>query len=138
MITNQFDTETMTDYKGLCRRSLFGFIMALCLGVFMLSLAGIPPFAGFIGKWTVFAAVMKSGLYWLAIIGVINSVISLYYYVRLVKYMFFDEPTSVAVAQNSYRRYATLMIAFAVLSVAFGIYFEPLAQWAKYSASFLY
>lgn len=138
MVVNQFDTETMTDYKGLCRRSLFGFIMALCLGVFLLSLAGIPPFAGFIGKWYVFSAVMQSELYWLAIIGVLNSVVSLYYYVRLVKYMFFDEPTSVAVVQNSYRRYATLMIAFAVLSIAFGIYFEPLAQWAKHSASFLY
>lgn len=66
--------------------------MAYLLGIIMLSLAGIPPFAGFFGKYFVFAAAINAGLYWLAVIGILASVVGAYYYLRIVKIMFFDEP----------------------------------------------
>ena len=63
------------------------------MSLFMFSLTGLPPTAGFIGKFYLFAAVINAGAqyYWIAIIGVLNSVISLYYYMRIVKVMYFNE-----------------------------------------------
>jgi NADH-quinone oxidoreductase subunit N len=66
--------------------------VAYLLGIIMFSLAGIPPFAGFFGKYFVFAAAINAGLYWLAVIGILSSVVGAYYYLRIVKIMFLDEP----------------------------------------------
>lgn len=76
------------DYAGL------GFkypLMGLAMSIFMFSMAGIPPFVGFISKFYIFTAAIKSGFIWLAVIGVINSVISLYYYLRVFVVMYFKE-----------------------------------------------
>ena len=62
------------------------------MSVFMFSMAGIPPTAGFIGKFYIFSAAVKSHYYWLAVIGVLNSAVSVYYYLRVVVYMYFKEP----------------------------------------------
>jgi NADH-quinone oxidoreductase subunit N len=59
--------------------------------MFMFSLAGIPPLAGFFGKWFVFGAAIDAGFYTLAVIGVLSSVVGAYYYLRIVKIMFFDD-----------------------------------------------
>ncbi len=67
-------------------------LMALILALIMFSLAGIPPLAGFFGKWYVFIAAIEANLYALAIIGVLSSVVGAYYYLRIVKIMYFDEP----------------------------------------------
>ena len=66
-------------------------MMAFILAMLMFSLAGIPPLAGFFGKFYVFAAAMEAGLYTLAIIGVLTSVVGAFYYLRIVKLMYFDE-----------------------------------------------
>ena len=66
-------------------------LIALSLAIIMLSMAGIPPFAGFFGKFYIFIAALKSDLILLAILGVISSVISAYYYLRIIKIMYFDE-----------------------------------------------
>ena len=66
-------------------------MMAAALLVLMFSKAGIPPLAGFVGKWFVFLAAIDAGLYTLAIIGVVTSVIGAFYYLRLIKIMYFDE-----------------------------------------------
>ncbi len=137
-MANEFGTETIDDYKGLSRRKGAGFVLAFCLGVFLLSLAGLPPFAGFIGKLYLFGAVVKAGLYPLAVVGVLNSVVSLYYYVKIVKYMFFDEPATSDAAKFATLRFATVVPAFAFLTLLLGIYFAPLADWVKASAEFLY
>ena len=68
--------------------------MAAALAVFMFSLAGVPPLAGFFGKFYVFYAAVQSGLIWLAVIGFVTSVISAFYYLRIVKVMYFDEPAA--------------------------------------------
>ncbi|MBN2331603.1 MAG: NADH-quinone oxidoreductase subunit N [Deltaproteobacteria bacterium] len=78
----------LQDFAGL------GFkypLMGLAMGIFMFSMAGIPPMAGFMGKFYLFSSAMKAGFVWLAIFGVINSVISLYYYLRVVVVMYFQE-----------------------------------------------
>jgi NADH-quinone oxidoreductase subunit N len=80
--------------------------MAALLAIFMFSLAGIPPFAGFFGKYYVFIAAVKSHLTWLAIVGVLSSVISVYFYLRVVVLMYFGggkdaEPVPLNIPENS-------------------------------------
>jgi NADH-quinone oxidoreductase subunit N len=81
--------EQISDLAGLSRSSPG---MAFFLAVMMFSLAGIPPLAGFFAKYFVFLAAIKAGLYVLAVIGVLASVVGAYYYLRVVKVMYFDEP----------------------------------------------
>ena len=81
--------EQIDDLAGLSKTNP---VMALFLTVLMLSLAGLPPLAGFFAKYFVFMAAVEAQLYWLAVIGVLASVIGLYYYLRIVKVMWFDEP----------------------------------------------
>ena len=66
--------------------------MALALAIFMFSMVGAPPLAGFFGKFMVFAAAWQSGLYVLVCIGALSSVVGAYYYLRVVKVMYFDAP----------------------------------------------
>ena len=81
--------EEISDLAGLSRNHK---ALAFVFSMLMFSMAGIPPLAGFFGKYFVFLAAVKAGLYALAIIGVITSVVGAYYYLRVVKIMYFDEP----------------------------------------------
>ena len=83
--------EEISDLAGLSRTRPG---LALALGIFMFSMAGIPPLAGFFAKIYVFLAAIDAGLYGLAIIGVLTSVVGAYYYLRIVKLMYFDEPAA--------------------------------------------
>jgi NADH-quinone oxidoreductase subunit N len=80
--------EQIDELAGLAQTNL---PMAFALAMFMFSLAGIPPLAGFFAKFYAFLPAIKAGLYWLAVIGVVASVVGAYYYLRIVKIMFFDE-----------------------------------------------
>ncbi|MEX0808065.1 MAG: NADH-quinone oxidoreductase subunit NuoN [Dongiaceae bacterium] len=82
--------EGIDDLKGLGRTQP---MMAAAFAIFMFSMAGIPPLAGFFGKFYVFMAAVNAGLYVLAVIGVVASVVAAFYYLRIVKLMYFDEPT---------------------------------------------
>jgi NADH-quinone oxidoreductase subunit N len=79
----------LEDYGGLASRHP---LLALTLSVFLLSLIGIPPTAGFVGKFYLFGAAVRSGYIWLAVIGVLNSAVAAYYYLRLIVYMYMREP----------------------------------------------
>jgi NADH-quinone oxidoreductase subunit N len=81
--------ETIADLSGLARTNA---PMAFFLGAMMFSLAGIPPLAGFFAKFYVFAAAIEANLFALAVIGVLVSVVGAFYYLRIVKIMYFDEP----------------------------------------------
>ena len=81
--------EGIDDLKGLSRSNP---MMALVLAIMMFSMAGIPPLAGFFGKLYIFLAAIEAGLIGLAVIGVLSSVVGAYYYMRIVKVMYFDEP----------------------------------------------
>ncbi|MBC6439447.1 MAG: NADH-quinone oxidoreductase subunit NuoN [Rhodospirillales bacterium] len=81
--------EDIADLAGLSRTNPS---LALAFSIFMFSMAGIPPLAGFFGKFYVFMAAINEGLYTLAVVGVLTSVIGAFYYIRIVKIMYFDEP----------------------------------------------
>ncbi len=86
-IFNRTGSFDMKDYRGLYRRSPF---LAIAMTIFMLSLMGIPPFAGFFGKLYVFAAAVNRDLAWYAVVGALNSVIAVYYYARVIKSMIIE------------------------------------------------
>jgi NADH-quinone oxidoreductase subunit N len=85
-----FEGDRLEDFKGLSRRSPW---FALVMMMLILSTAGVPPFAGFWAKVVVIEAVLDVGLAWLAAVAVVFSVIGAFYYLRIVKLMYFDEPS---------------------------------------------
>ncbi len=86
-IYNRTGSFDINDYRGFYRRSPF---LTIAMSIFMLSLMGIPPFAGFFGKLYVFGAAVNHDLAWYAVIGALNSVVSVYYYARVIKAMIID------------------------------------------------
>jgi NADH-quinone oxidoreductase subunit N len=137
MIANATGNEDIDSYRGLAWRGAV--VPAVCLAVFLFSLTGLPPFAGFIGKFFLFAAVLKAGgllFVILALVAVANSVVSLYYYAKVVKVMFLDtpEPSDKAVAVDGGN--ITLLLPLTVLTVVFGVYFYPLTHYASESLRF--
>ena len=81
--------ENISDFAGLSRTNpLLAFFFAMLL----FSLAGVPPLAGFFAKWYVFVAAIKAGLFTLAVVGVLASVVGAFYYLTIIKVMYFDEP----------------------------------------------
>jgi NADH-quinone oxidoreductase subunit N len=77
------------DYAGLAYKHP---LLAACMAIFLLSLAGLPPTAGFVGKFYLFSSAIKGGFFWLAMIGVLNSVLSVYYYLRVTIFMYMKRP----------------------------------------------
>jgi len=122
--------EEIEDLRGLGTKAP---IAALALTVFLFSLTGIPPFAGFIGKWLIFAAVVRQGGFWyvlLAVIGALNSAVSLFYYARIIKAMYLEEATDerpLAVPAV----YTGVLVALAVPVFVLGVYWSPLVRWAS-------
>src|SRR5918996_5399295 len=103
------------DFAGLGRRAP---LLALAMGMFLISLAGIPPFAGFWGKFFIFQAAISAGQAWLAVVMVVNSVISLYYYVAIVREMFFvDVPGARRLRAPLGAAGVAALSAFAVVAV---------------------
>ena len=83
------EAEKLTDFKGLNQISPF---YAAVMGIIMFSMAGVPPMVGFFAKLMVLQAALEAGLYWLAIAAVVFAVVGAFYYLRIIKYMYFDEP----------------------------------------------
>jgi len=108
---------TFDDCAGLSRRSP---LLAALAGVFMFSLAGVPPFAGFFGKYYVFTGAVEAGYTWLGIVGVLMSVVSAYYYLRLVVVMYFNDKPGTAAAGGSPLGLAVLIVA-AIALAGFGV-----------------
>ena len=90
-ISNKLDSDLIQDYTGMIKRAPW---LTLALSLCLISLIGMPPAAGFMAKFYIFSGAVQHGLLWLIIIAVINSVISAYYYLRVVKVMWFGEPAS--------------------------------------------
>jgi NADH-quinone oxidoreductase subunit N len=93
-----FEADKITDFKGLNARSPW---LALMMAFIMLSLAGLPPFVGFWAKLGVIQAVLGVHMIWLAVIAVLFSVVGAYFYLRIVKLMYFDEPTDTSTIGGS-------------------------------------
>jgi NADH-quinone oxidoreductase subunit N len=134
-------TETLSDYRGLARQQP---LAATAFAIFLFSLTGIPPFAGFLGKWYLFYAVIERipgpGGGWyavLALAGAINSAISLYYYVRIIRAMFIDEPVaSETVTLRPPATYQLLLGGAAVAIMVFGLWWTPIIDWSTASLQF--
>jgi NADH-quinone oxidoreductase subunit N len=90
-ISGKVNSDLIQDFSGMGRRSP---VVAAALSLCLISLVGMPPAVGFMGKFYIFSGAVQNGLLWLVIVAVINSVISAYYYLRVVKVMWFDEPVS--------------------------------------------
>ncbi len=126
--------EDLSDLAGLSRNAP---LMALALAIFMFSMAGIPPLAGFFSKLYVFLAAIDAGLYTLAVIGVLTSVISAFYYLRIVKIMYFDEPAE-AFDKPMGRSLAAIVAVSSVLVVAFIAFQTPIVRAAEVAAAVLF
>jgi NADH-quinone oxidoreductase subunit N len=109
---NEETNLDINSYAGLSEKSP---MLALLLSVFMFALAGLPPFAGFFGKYYVFISAVKANLTWLAVIGVISSAISVYFYIRIVVLMYFKESLSEFTVQNSNAGLLAVFISFLIV-----------------------
>ena len=125
--------DELKDMSGLYFRNP---VAAVAMLVFMLSLGGIPPTAGFIGKVWVFGAALDAGFVWLAVIGVVNSAISIFYYIRVVVFMWIKEEVMGSPIHLTSAIAIALVITM-VGSVLFGIYPEPLFEQAQEAAATL-
>jgi NADH-quinone oxidoreductase subunit N len=128
-------SEQIRDLAGFARRSPW---LGLAMTVALLSLAGIPPAAGFVGKFLLFRAAVDAGLVWLALAGVANVIIGLYYYLVIVKVMYMEEsPSDEAVPVSTPFKWALTISAAGVL--LFGtLLVTPLLDWATDAAHALY
>ena len=134
IVKNKTGGETFDDYKGLGWEMP---MVGIAMTIFMVSLTGLPPTAGFIGKFYIFASLIQGGdqFYWLVMIGGINSVVSLYYYLRVVKVMFFEGERHETILQPP-KMMAAMLLATAVPTLILGIYWTPIADWVHDSLTF--
>ena len=132
-ISNRIGSDMIDDFAGMVRRAPY---LAAVLALSMVSLIGIPPTVGFMTKVYIFGAAVDADLEWLVLAGVLNSAVSAYYYLRVVKVMYLSPPTDEEpVSSGAAMRLAMLMTFAGVLF--FGIYPAPLINLAKTAASVL-
>ena len=122
--------DELKDFSGLHVRHPFA---AFAMLMFMLSLGGIPPTAGFMGKFWLFGAAIDAGYVWLAVIGVLNSAISLYYYIRIVVFMYVKKETAGSEPTMSPALGIALAVAV-IATIALGVYPRLLFELAEASA----
>ena len=123
-----FEADAIDDFRGLNARSPWMAGLVLCV---MVSLAGVPPFLGFWAKLAVLRAALQGDLLWLAIVGIVFAVIGAFYYLRIIKVMYFDEP---AQAQPPMQDDRPLRIAFGVNALsllALGLFWNPIMDWCQ-------
>jgi NADH-quinone oxidoreductase subunit N len=119
---------SLTDLAGLSQRRP---LLAAAVTVYLISLAGVPVSAGFVGKFYLFSAAVNAGWVWLAVVGVLASVVSAYYYLRVVVAMYMREP----VGEDTWGPVGALSAAGLAVSVAvvitLGVYPGPMLDWAR-------
>jgi NADH-quinone oxidoreductase subunit N len=128
-------SDEIADYAALSRRSP---ALALIMLVAFLSLAGMPPLGGFVGKFLVFAAAVSTGQVWLAIIGVLNSIVGLYYYLVVLKvvYLYRSEDEEKPVLLTRPYTLALVVLVFGIILL--GTLFGPWADWSATAAAVLF
>ena len=125
MVSEYLKSETIDDYAGLYKRDPW---TAIILTIALLSLAGIPPLAGFLAKFFILAAAVEAKLIGLAIVAVLNSVVGVYYYIRIVKFMFLQEPKEISITPKSPALQLALTITI-IGTVVVGIWPHPIIDW---------
>jgi NADH-quinone oxidoreductase subunit N len=134
IVANETGSEDVEAYRGLAWRG--GLVPALALTIFLFSLTGIPLTIGFIGKFYLFAAVIKRQMYVLAVIGVLNSVVALFYYLKPIRKMFLEQPIGDEPAFKVEAWNYGLMGVLATATIALGLYWTPVIAFATRSLHF--
>jgi NADH-quinone oxidoreductase subunit N len=128
VIAEKIGSEEIEDYKGLAKRMPF---LGAMMTIFMMSLTGIPLTAGFVGKFFLFAAVLQNpSMYWLAVIAGLNSVVALYYYIKVIKAMYLDkgeEGERIPIGVTP----VLLTLLMGVPTILFGVWFTPIVDFAQ-------
>lgn len=124
--------DHIDSYSGLGKRAP---ITALMLTLLLFALAGIPPTFGFYSKFVLFLSAIRADLLWLAVIAVLNSALSVYYYAKVFMTMYWGEPTGGRIKESL--PYVTAMVIAVILIMVLGIYPEPIYNWAISSAGAL-
>ena len=132
-VSNKVDSDQIDRYAGMIRRAP---LLAATLGFAMVSLTGIPPTIGFMSKIYLFGAAVSADMAWLAIVGMVNSVISAYYYLRVVKVMFLEKATDESTVTSDATT-GVALTATAAATFVFGVYPAPLIELARTAASSL-
>jgi len=133
LLANKIGSEDIEDYAGLGYKAP---VLGVAMVIFLISLTGLPPTAGFIGKLYIFTAVLNAGneWIWLAVVGVLNSVVSLFYYVKIIRDMYIK-----GVEKENEKSYefhplaVALVVILAIPTLIFGLYFGPIIDWANNS-----
>jgi len=128
------ERSSLDDFRGFGRRHAWP---AALLAIFLLSLAGIPPLAGFWGKYYLFQAGIDAGLAWLVVVAVISSVISAFFYLRVIAVMFLDEPAGAAAPVSRSRALGLALAIAGVLTVAIGLAPQVLVSAAEAASRIL-
>jgi len=136
-LRNALRSEEIADYAGLIRRFP---VLVICFSAILLSLIGIPPFSGFAAKFNIFAALAQAKLWFLLAVGGINSVVSLFYYLRVVKVMTLDpEPDNRVPYSYAHMGLAGIYVAaITVPVVVLGLWWDGLNVWARAAAAHLF
>ncbi len=121
--------DDIDDYNGLGKRAP---ITALAMAILLCSLAGIPPTFGFYSKFVLFLSAIKGDLLWLALIGVLNSAMSVFYYARVIMRMYWAKPNGERIEEPA--PYVIALILATVATLALGIYPSPVHEWATEAA----
>jgi NADH-quinone oxidoreductase subunit N len=132
LMKNQNDPQTLDDIAGLgFRRKFYGFALAIC----MFSLSGLPPTAGFMSKFYIFKTAIESGHTAVALIGILTSIVSVYYYLRVVYFLYMKEPADGFAVTPEGGAFAAGALAIAIVGIlAIGLYPSPLFQAANNAA----
>jgi NADH-quinone oxidoreductase subunit N len=133
MKRNGHAVEQISDFAGLSRTNP---LLAFFFAMFLFSLAGVPPLAGFFAKWYVFVAAMKAGLFTLAVIGVLTSVVGAFYYLSIIKVMYFDDPLVKLDPMRVELR--TVLAVAGLFNILFFVYPGPLVSVATAAAKSLF
>ena len=132
-ISNKTGSDSIEDFAGIGKRAP---ALAICLAIALVSLTGIPPTVGFMAKLNVFTSALNGGLWWLVLAGTISSVVSAYYYFRVIKVMYLSDPLeNVRIKADPMTSIALAITVLAV--VVFGFYPTPVIKAARVAVEFL-
>lgn len=136
-LRNRMRTEQIADYAGLIRRAPF---LVLCFATILVSLIGMPPLAGFAAKFFVFGYLVNAHLYTLLVIGGLNTALSLFYYLRVIKVMTIDpEPLDrLPMRPSGYWASGVYLVLLTLPVVVLGIWFDDLNVWARAATNGLF
>ena len=124
--------DTYESLKGLGPKAP---LISIAMVVFLISLTGLPPSVGFTGKYMLFSACIDSGFTWLALVAGLNSALSLFYYMKVARYLFLADTAETTPRPQPI--FTGFIFALAVLTITFGVYVKPLVEWARSSLDIL-